>query len=184
MTKGELRKNLINRRDMIPVENRGEYSEAICERIIGLKRYSEAGTVLIFVSTGSEVETGGIISDALGRGKTVGVPYISGSEMCFRRIESITDLVPGKFNIPTANDNCPEITDFKNCLCVVPCLSADKDGYRLGYGGGYYDRFLAKNKNLMTVAVCFDELLSSSLPREVFDIKVSMVVTERKETGV
>lgn len=184
MTKSELRKKLKYMRDSIPDGKRSEFSKAICDRITDLKQYKDVGTVLVFVSIGSEVETCGIISDALKKEKTVGVPYISDGEMCFRKIVSLSDLIPGKYNIPTADDNCTEIRNFDNCLCIVPCLSVDNDGYRLGYGGGYYDRFLAKNKNINTIAVCFDELLSTTLPHNEFDIKVSMVVTERKEKGV
>ena len=184
MNKNELRKLYLGKRDAVSPEKRAEYSKIICGRIISSRRFHEAETVLVFVSTGSEVDTADIMIRALESGKTVGVPFVSGRDMIFKKICSLSDLAPGRFNIPTAQVGCPEITDFENCLCVVPCLSADPDGFRLGYGGGFYDRFLAEHKQIYTVAVCFDELISSSLPREDFDIKVDVTVTENRETGV
>ena len=184
MTKNTLRKEFINRRDSIPEINRSEYSKTIAGKIIGSDYFKNADSVLCFVSIGSEVYTSDIIGKALECGKTVGVPFIEGRQMQFRQIGSIDELVAGKYGIPTAPDNSQVIDDFENCLCIVPCLSADKGCYRLGYGGGYYDRFLAEYKNIYSIAVCFDELLSESLPREEFDIRVSSVITERKETGV
>lgn len=184
MNKSALRKEFINRRDSIPEIKRSEYSKAIAGKITGSNYFNNADTVLCFVSIGSEVDTSGIIGKAFECGKTVGVPFIEAGQMQFMQIGSIDELVTGKYGIPTAPDNSQVIDDFEKCLCIVPCLSADIDGYRLGYGGGYYDRFLAEHKNIYSIAVCFDELLSVSLPREEFDIKVSLVITERKETGV
>ena len=184
MTKIELRKEFIKRRDAIPEFKRRQYSQLIADIITDSHFYKSFDTVLSFVSIGSEVDTSEIINRALSNGKNVGVPYIENGIMSFKRINSTSDLIKGRFGIPTAPAGSPQIVNFENCLCIAPCLSADKDGYRLGYGGGYYDRFLAVNKNIFSVAVCFDELISESLPRDKFDVKVSMVITERKETGV
>ena len=184
MTKTELRKIFIAKRNAIPEESRRQYSRMITEKINGLNAYKNADTVLSFVGVGSEVDTGEIIDNALKNGKVVAVPFLEGRKMIFKRISSLSELVTGRFGIPTAPAGSQTIHRFENCLCIVPCLSVDKDGYRLGYGGGYYDRFFTEYPNIYSAAVCFNELVSECLPHEEFDVKVNMTVTEKTETEV
>ena len=69
-------------------------------------------------------------------------------------------------------------------MCIVPGYSFSEKGYRLGYGGGYYDRFLSEHKNVKTIGICFDEMISDEIPVGEYDIPVSLIVTDRKITEI
>ena len=153
--------------------------EKIFESFIKSRYFSDFSSFLIYVSCGTEVDTRRIINFLLQNKKRVAVPYCSGSVMTFHKINSIDDLVSGAFGIPTVNtENSTEIKDFSGGLCIVPALAFDRSGNRLGYGGGYYDRFLAANK-IETLGLCFEKCFTDELPAESFDIKIGSVLTEK-----
>ena len=100
--------------------------------------------------------------------------------MDFYIINSFADFVGTQFGIPTINPNISEkVIDFTDTICIVPALSFDKFGNRIGYGGGYYDKFLTDN-NVNAVGICRDKQLSDTLPAEEYDIKIKTIVTENK----
>ena len=100
--------------------------------------------------------------------------------MFFYEIGSLSDLQSGRFGIPTVDlSKSKRIDNFKNSICVVPALCFDKYGFRIGYGGGYYDRFLSSN-NIKYVALCREKQLTESLPAEEFDIRIRKTVVENK----
>ncbi len=178
INKKELRERLIVRRKEIPAESRREFSEMIFRSVFSLDRYKSCETVLVYASIDAEVETYGFINESLLRGKRVAVPRVFGREMSFGFISSAHDTVPGAFGIPTFPDGNEIVSFFGSCICITPCLSVDPAGVRLGYGGGYYDRFLSAHKDVYSVAVCFDELISGKLPFDENDVKVDMYVTQ------
>ncbi len=178
--KKELRDRFVRERNDIPATIRREYSDDIFECIRSLVRYKISRLILVFVSAGSEPETHRFIETALSDGKKVAVPYISEGEMSFRYIGSLSELVPGAFGISEPPAGNETVKDFSSCLCVTPCLSVDENGVRLGYGGGFYDRFLSEHSGVYAAAVCFDELISRELPCENHDIRVDMYVTQTK----
>lgn len=178
--KKELRDRFVRMRNDIPAALRQEYSDEISKRIRSLVRYKISRLILAFVSSGSEPVMRGFIEDALSDGKRVAVPFIADGEMSFRFIESLSELVPGAFGIPEPPADNETASDFSSCMCVTPCLSVDENGVRLGYGGGFYDRFLSQHSGVYSAAVCFDELLSRELPCESHDIRVDMYVTQTK----
>lgn len=180
MTKNQLRELYKSVRHSITTEEKNEYDRRIFTRFINSVLYRTSGTLLIYVSFGSETDTINIIKYALNDGKTVSVPYCSGNEMQFYAIESVEDLVKGRFGIPSViPDSYKLIKDFSNSLCLVPALSFDKSGNRLGYGGGYYDRFLSE-KNIISVGICCERCIDSALPAEKHDIKVNFLLTENR----
>lgn len=142
--------------------------------------YRKAETILTYVSFGTEVDTRGIIKQALADNKTVGVPFCTGERMFFYPIESLGEIIPDKFGIPsvdTAGKIALETTN--NSLCIVPGLAFAVNGSRLGYGGGYYDRFLSDN-NIVKIGLSYEKCISSSLPEELHDIRVDFILTEYK----
>ena len=176
--KKELRERFVRMRNEIPSAIRREYSDEIFAQVRSLVRYKLCDTVLVFVSAGSEPETRGFINDALADGKKIAVPFISDGEMCFKYIDSLSELVPGEFGIPAAPEENVTVSDFGSCLCITPCLSVDDSGVRLGYGGGFYDRFLSGHVGVYAAAVCYDELISRGLPRDEYDMTVNMYITQ------
>lgn len=183
MDKKETRKFYKSLRDSIPENERIALSKSITDLIIESDFYAFADKLLVFIPIGSEVNTFPLITRALCDGKTVAIPVIDGKEMHFAVINSLEELVPGEYNIPTAPKGAKFIENFENSLCIVPCLSCDKSLNRIGYGGGFYDRFLAVHTEIKTVCVCFDKCLSNSLPTEEFDIKMNLCITDKKSLG-
>ncbi|MEG0894809.1 MAG: 5-formyltetrahydrofolate cyclo-ligase [Oscillospiraceae bacterium] len=155
----ELRKQL---------NNRAELDKKIQQNLFQCKQFKNAKTILCFVSMPIEVDTINIIRQALKLGKVVAVPKWDEKSMQFYRIDSIDNLenIILKEEIITAD------------ICILPGLSFDKQGNRLGFGGGYYDRYLSKNK-IFTIGVCYNVNIESYLPAQPHDIKADIIITEK-----
>lgn len=142
--------------------------------------YTKAQEVLCYVSTGDEIDTRGIILDALRRGKKVFVPKCTEQKgvMKFYKINSFDDLSTGKYGIPepinTADDNEWQRGNDAS-VCIVPTLCCDRFGNRLGYGGGYYDRFL-NDFNGKTVCLCYSQFSQADIPLEEHDVPCDIVI--------
>ena len=167
----EKRKNLIDK----DLKDR-----QICECFINSKLYKNAQTILCYATLKDEINTYRIIERALKDGKRVALPRCSdlNGSMDFYYIKSLSDLSVGAFGIrepdPTA---CEKVQDFSACVCLVPALAFDKSGYRLGYGKGYYDRFM-KKFIIITVGLCYNDFLRDTLPVEKHDESVDYIATE------
>ncbi|MGN0544079.1 MAG: 5-formyltetrahydrofolate cyclo-ligase [Acutalibacteraceae bacterium] len=154
----------------------------IFNRFINLWRYRECKTLLTYVSSAIEVDTRVLISDALKRGKRVAVPRcIPGiHEMEFYYITSFGDLEKGAYGVlEPVKSKCRRMTDYSEGLCVIPALAFDENGYRLGFGKGYYDRFLSRFRG-DTVGICYECCMQKQLPRGRFDRCADIVVTEKR----
>lgn len=151
----------------------------IFNQFINSDLLSDFDVFLCYVSVNSEADTIQIINYLLKCKKKVAVPYCCGSEMNFYEIDSIDDLIDGAYGIPTVDiGNHKKTEDFSNALCIVPALSFDLNGNRLGYGGGYYDRFLSKN-NVRTLGIAYNKCLTNNLPFEEHDKTVDMILTDK-----
>ena len=100
-------------------------------------------------------------------------------EMQFYYVDTLDELEVGKYGIREPKPTARPVTDFEGALVFVPALSFDREGYRLGYGGGYYDRFLEAHP-LTSVGLAYETLLSHSLPRDEYDRAVDVMVTEKR----
>ena len=135
-----------------------------------------------YVSTPIEVDTRALINHSLKSGKKVAVPRcVPGTrEMEFYYINSLDELEKGTFNVDEPNpDKSKAATEFKKSICIVPALCFDKRGYRLGYGGGYYDRFLSKY-NGYSIGICYNNCIVPKLIHGRFDRKPDIVVTDKR----
>lgn len=178
--KARLRGELLQKRAAL--KRRAEKEEAILQAVLELPQYQKARRLLCFVSAGSEPDTRRLLEAALGGGKEVYVPFCPPGEapMSFYRIERLDSLKPGRFGILEPDPaRCPRLEpgSQKEGLCVVPGLAFDLTGRRLGYGKGYYDRFLAEYP-IETAGLCFRELVPERLPAEPHDQRVDLLVTE------
>jgi 5-formyltetrahydrofolate cyclo-ligase len=147
---------------------------AILSKLTALVQFQKAQTILTYVSTAYEVDTLALIEHCFTLGKTVAVPVIVDEVMRFYEITGLKDF----------GDIGDEITDFSvgaNVLCIVPALRFSESGFRLGYGGGYYDRFLGAN-DLFSAGLCYAELVGD-VPAEPHDKRVDIVITEEKISG-
>lgn len=148
-------------------------------RLICSREYMDAKLILCYVAKDDEVQTRGIIRAALANGKKVAVPLCeSEGKMNFYLIDSLDDLRKGTFGIFEPDPSKSALLkDFDDSLCVVPGLSFDPCGNRLGFGRGYYDRFLETYKGL-TVGLCYNSFIKWDIPTEKHDVPVKVLVTE------
>ncbi|MBQ7116636.1 MAG: 5-formyltetrahydrofolate cyclo-ligase [Clostridia bacterium] len=144
--------------------------------------YINSDTVLIYYSVKSEADTLKIIDTALKDGKKVALPKcVNGNgDMDFYFVKDIgRSLVAGFYSLQEPDTSfCVKACFSDSTVCVVPALAVDKRGYRLGYGGGYYDRFLSNFKGIK-LALCYDECICDELPCDKFDVKLDIVITDR-----
>lgn len=179
--KTELRQKYRSLRQNMSQEIKDRYDEAIADQVMRLWQYKRQSVLLIYVSTPIEVDTLRIIQCALNDGKRVAVPRCipNTRNMEFYYIRSLQDLEPGSFGVLEPNPNPANLyKESEGGLCIVPAFSYDWRGFRLGYGKGYYDRFLSRFEGNM-VGICYSECVQRSLPHGRFDRPVELLVTEK-----
>ena len=179
MDKKETRKLLLQKRKDIPKDKKIIYDEEISKKIIESDFYKNANQVLVFASTDDEFDTSLLVEQCRIDGKKVFYPICidNSGKMKFKEVNSLNDLAYGMYNILEPKSYCKDYNPSENDIIIVPCLSIDKFGYRIGYGKGYYDRFL-KKFNGVSICPCYDELLSDTLPTDKFDMKINILVTQ------
>lgn len=178
--KKEQRKILIQKR--AGVKNQSTKSKAIQDKVLELTCYQRAKQILLYRTKGTEVDTRWIWREAVKDGKMVLFPFCppDGSDMRFYQVTAMDDFVLSSFGVWEPNPTlCKMMELAQDSLCIVPGLSFTENGFRLGYGKGYYDRFLAEH-NIFSVGLCYDEMLAENLPIDPFDQAVNMVVTDKK----
>ena len=174
-----LRKKYKDIRGSIADSSRRSMDAAICESVTSLPQFESADVVLSYVSVGSEVDTLSIIEKALAAGKTVACPRCESKShtMTFYRIRSLDDLCEGAYGLlePRGDESDLVSCEGRDAICIVPALAFDRMGRRLGYGGGYYDRFLAEFDGA-SVGLCYGECVADNLPADSYDRCVDIVI--------
>ena len=168
------------REAMDPVEKE-RYDQAIFERLVQLPSYQKARAILCFVSTAIEVDTLRILQRAFQDGKTVAVPKCLDRKgtMDFFVIRSLDDLTPGEFSLLEPDpDRVPALTQYQDSICILPAFAFDADGYRLGFGKGYYDRFLRRYTG-EKIGICYNSCIAPYLPRGRYDETADYIVTPK-----
>lgn len=177
-----LRKEALRRRRSLTAAERQEKSRLIAEKLLTDDRIRSARTVLGFFSMKDEVEMEDILRHLLDMGKKVALPLVTGPGIMEAvELKSFADLVPGDFNIPTVREDAREIIAPHELDCIiVPAVAFSDEGYRLGMGGGFYDRYLVRAEKTARLAVVFDCQIfpAEGFPREEYDQQVDSVFTE------
>lgn len=154
-------------------------SRAIAAHLLAMPEYQAAGTVFCFVGTAREIDTRPILADALAAGKALCVPLCTAPGiMELRRIIALDVLSPGAYGILEPPAGAPAVGVDEVDFAVLPCVTCDRLGRRLGKGGGYYDRFLAHYRG-GSVLLCREKLIREEIPVEPHDYPVPWVLTER-----
>lgn len=178
--KGELRRGIKQWRASLKEDYKSALDAEIERRLLATYQYRNCTTVLIYASTAIEVNTFGIIERALRDGKRVALPRcVKGTrDMVFRYITDVSQLERGSFGVLEPSEDLPEWNRSSGALAVVPALSLDSFGYRLGYGGGYYDRFLSKFKG-ETIGITYSRNYRYRLNHGRYDVPLGAVLTEK-----
>ncbi len=161
------------------ISHRAEKSRQICEKVCKHSAIAEANTVFVYLSFGSEVETMELVKQLLAMGKRVGVPKCDTKHrtMAAAEITELTGLIPNSYGILEPTKDAPILSKGEIDAVLVPALAFDEDGFRLGYGGGYYDKYLADYSGV-TLGIAFADCVTNRLPRGEFDRPVDEVLTE------
>lgn len=174
MTRKERKEELRRHAATLPQVEAGP----LFERFMALPEVEAADTVMVFCGTGREPDTAPLIRALLEKGKRVALPVVlPHRRMEARQVLDVDQLVPNRFGIPEPDQSCPVVDKNEIAVALIPHLMVDRDGYRLGWGGGYYDRWLAGYRGF-TVCICRHGRLAEHMPREEFDIPVKLVLFE------
>jgi 5-formyltetrahydrofolate cyclo-ligase len=178
--KAALRDRIRALRRAIPPDERVERSAAAAGRLLGVAAVADAPTILVFASFGSEISTSDIVDRLLSAGSRVLLPYVAGTDMLVAELRPGDRLVETEYG-PREPPSRVAVEPAQVDAVVVPGLAFDRQGHRLGYGGGYFDRFLALlSPKAPRVGLCFDEQLVEGVPHGPHDQRVDLVVTDRR----
>lgn len=178
--KQSFRANMLSVRRECSEVQRKTIDQQITNHILVHPAYIQANIIFIYYSIGDEISTMELIDDALQCGKIVCIPHCEPNrQMSARAITQPGDLTESSFGIPEPGMHCPSIAPEQLELCIIPSLACDRQGYRLGYGGGYYDRFLLKTA-AKKMALCASNRFFKQIPHETHDIPCDMIITENE----
>ena len=175
MNKKELRSLIRTRKRAMTEEMILEKSEALARKLFETEQYRSARSIYGYLPYNQEVRTVPMLEQALRDGKRVAVPKCYGDEMRFLWMEDLSQVEKGYAGIPEPVADGP-VADDETALVLMPGLAFDREGHRIGYGGGFYDKFLAGEGTHPTLALCYDFQIFDHLETEKFDIPVDKVL--------
>lgn len=184
MEKKEIRKKVLQLRNELDKTYRTRADKNIFQAVTALALYQQADVIFSYVSYKSEVDTFSILKKALADGKRVAIPKVMDKDgiMEFYEISSLQELIKGYQGIkePEIAGKEPVQVAKENVLMIMPGVAFDRKCNRIGYGGGFYDRYLNKynNKHMKTLAVCYEAQIIDTILAEATDVKPDIVLTE------
>ena len=179
--KKSLRNLLLERRDNTSHDLLKIASKKIQKRLDKIFAFKNAKTIGVYYPIGSEIFTQDIIQELLSKGREVFLPKVIGESMEFRKIIDFSSLEPGNFDIMEPKEECP--VDNNLDVILIPTVGISQTGVRLGYGYGFYDRFLAKNKTV-AISLTLEKQIIKNIPKSEHDIIMDWIVTEDKMTKI
>lgn len=182
--KHSIRNNVLQMRESHPANERGEKSREIMKRLLSLDDFSDAITVMLYVSIKGEVETREIIRDCLSIGKKVAVPIADKENrtLSVAEIKSLEDLREGSFSILEPSEDFVRLLNPEEVdVVIVPGIAFDRKGNRIGYGFGYYDNFLKTVRpDCRIIALAYELQIVEDVPVDSNDVKIGKIVTEKR----
>ncbi len=175
--KKQLRREVLEKRRAMSQSEVAEKSEVICDTVLKLSELREAEKVCIYMPINNEVDVSLLTDRLRSLGKVLYIPKIGGHNMHFYKYEPDTELAPGSFGILEPVDS-EILTADENTLIIMPGAVFTKNRDRIGYGAGYYDRYLKKHPEAKTLAVCYDMQLRDSIPVNANDRRPARLITE------
>lgn len=195
MTKKEIRGQVREKRRALSEQEWREKSHHICEKIRRLSCYQQADMIYAYLAKTGEVCLDELIQDALDGGKQVAIPKVLGAEMEFYRLRDLTEVEIGCMGIrePLSRellsqgallqgDSSQKLRsrEAKRALMLLPAVAVDEQCHRVGYGGGYYDKYLEKHPQIVKMAVVFEFQVYHGVPTEALDVSPDRIVTEER----
>lgn len=177
MDKKSLRKIMREKRKIMDKSEKNILDKELREKLFDTEEYKNSKIIFVYVSTEEEVNTIEIIKRALDDGKSVAVPKImKNGEMRALKINLLDELKTGYFNILEPSEDAEDLSEVID-LTIVPGLAFDKENKRLGYGGGFYDRFFERYKNSFKISLCYDYQFVRTVYSEKYDISIEMIIS-------
>ena len=189
-TKTHIRKEILSKRASMTSEEVMEKSNTIISRLMEMKVYQDAKDILVYVDFQNEVMTKEFIVKAISQGKNIFCPVIKNNEMDFYRINNLDDLEAGYFGILEPR-TCNDMQKYKpknqiasssqtKTLLIMPGVAFDEKKDRIGYGKGYYDRYLATHSGFYIIAVCFELQMIENIEAQTHDKRPDILLTEER----
>lgn len=179
MSKQEIRDRINSIRKNLSQKDIEEKSRKIIDNLIRLEEYLNASTIMPYVSLNTEVDTKEFIKSELIKGKrSIVIPFVEGENIQVSYFKDFSELREGEFGVLEPMKK--KRYDGKIDLVIVPGVAFDLQGSRIGFGKGYYDRFLCRSKDSLKVALAFEEQIVDSIPNEFHDHPVDMIITEKR----
>ena len=176
MDKKALRAEIRAKKRALTEEQIVRYSEELAQKLFVHPLYQAAKSIYGYMSYNQEVRTMPILRQAQADGKRVAVPKVYGDTMKFLWLDDLNAVAPGAYNIPEPIADGPEADD-ETALVLMPGLAFDPEGHRCGYGGGFYDKFLAAHPAHPTLALCYGFQMFDHLETDDYDIPVDAVIS-------
>lgn len=180
LTKAELRSAALLRRGALDEKYRSYAESKALLHLVSTEEFSCADKILLYFPVKSEADPLPIFEIAKEQDKKIAFPKCNKNDLTMKFFEvcSRNDLIPGAYNIPEPNGDTGELSCDERTLCIVPALLYSRDGHRLGWGKGYYDRFLADFDGI-TVGFTYDAFVVDELPCTEHDVALDMIITEK-----
>ena len=179
-TKKEIRAAVKKHRAEAVAEEIIDKSNRICASFLTLSDYQDASVIFAYVDCKNEVQTGNVIEQCWKDGKIVAVPKVFGDVMRFFVIKSYDDLEDGYFGIQEPKYEQLEEIICEDGLMILPGVAFDEQRHRVGYGGGFYDRYLEEHPDMKKIAFAFEFQMFEEVPFETFDRQPEKIITEKR----
>lgn len=179
-SKKEIRAEVKQHRKEAAPEQIHTNSDSICAKFLKLPEYEAAKVVFAYMDCKNEVETKKVIEQCWKDGKIVAVPKVFGKEMNYYVIHSYEDLEAGYFGIPEPKHEKLQEIVCEDGLMILPGIAFDVFRHRVGYGGGFYDRYLEKHPAMKRIAFAFEFQMFEEVPFEEFDRQPEKIITEKR----
>lgn len=173
--KARIRKHLLDARDALSPDFIKISSVKIHDRLRKLEAYRNSKVIGAYYAIGSEVKTQDIISEALNQGKTIALPRVVKKDLVFMKIKGEDDIEIGNFSVMEPKERCPVVEKLD--MILVPAIALTHEGYRLGYGFGFYDKYL-NGKKMPKISLSYAKQVVKLFPHDNHDIKVDYIITE------
>lgn len=174
--KARIRQNVKRLRRETSENDRLLWDQKLTEQILSMDRWKPGDCVYCYISVRNEAGTETLLRELWDRDVSVAVPRVQGKDMDFYYIAGMEDLKPGAMGIPEPSKECRRAEE-RNAPVIVPGVAFGQDFSRLGYGGGYYDRFFEREPEHLKIGLCYEFQLETELPSEPFDVKMDVIAT-------